>query len=121
MHAIGPDAWNLFRAYSAWQSFTCASIDCLVEKVFQRDSKRTKCMFVPLVEEIVNQEGRKVESRFNGSCRRAAPSLNISPRTLAHWKRRQARGERLRLRGRPCRKVAAAERAVVGALLDEWF
>jgi transposase InsO family protein len=53
------------------------------------------------------------------SCRRAAQCLNLSPRTLAHWKRRQARGERLRLRGRPCREVAAAERAVVGALLDE--
>jgi transposase InsO family protein len=38
---------------------------------------------------------------------------------LANWKRRQARGERLQLRGRPCREVAAIERAMVGALLDE--
>jgi transposase InsO family protein len=58
-------------------------------------------------------------AQHSSSCRRAARCLNLSPRTLAEWKRGQARGQRLRLRGRPCREPLADERAVVHALLDE--
>jgi putative transposase len=54
------------------------------------------------------------------SCRRAARCLRISPRTLAYWKRRQARGElTAQLRGRPCREPTHQERAVVQTLLED--
>lgn len=54
------------------------------------------------------------------SCRSAAFSLDISSRTLAHWKRRKADCELVpRLRGRPCREVMYAEHVSVETLLDE--
>jgi transposase InsO family protein len=44
----------------------------------------------------------------------------VSSRTLAHWKRRKARGQLVpRLRGRPCREVTHGERVSVETLLDE--
>lgn len=59
-------------------------------------------------------------SDFYRSCRRAAPCLNISPRTLMDWKRRHARGElTAQLRGRPCREATHEERAVVQTLLED--
>jgi transposase InsO family protein len=59
-------------------------------------------------------------SDFYRSCRRAAPCLNVSPRTLMDWKRRQARGElTARLRGRPCREPTPEERVVVEAILED--
>jgi transposase InsO family protein len=54
------------------------------------------------------------------SCRQAASCLQLSPRTLADWKRRQASGQLApRLRGRPCREPTREERAVVAAILEE--
>lgn len=62
----------------------------------------------------------KFASDHYRSCRRAAHCLNISPRTLMHWKRRQARGElTVQLRGRPCREATHEERVVVQTLLED--
>ncbi|HXV06987.1 MAG TPA: DDE-type integrase/transposase/recombinase [Burkholderiales bacterium] len=54
------------------------------------------------------------------SCRQAARRLDLSPRTLAAWKRRQALGELApHPRGRPCREPTHDQRAVVVAILEE--
>ena len=54
------------------------------------------------------------------SCRRAARCLRLSPRTLANWRRRSARGElTAELRGRPVREPTREERTVVTAILEE--
>jgi transposase InsO family protein len=54
------------------------------------------------------------------SCRQAASCLDLSPRTLADWKRREAQGELApRVRGRPCREPTHDERAAVAAILEE--
>lgn len=54
------------------------------------------------------------------SCRRAARCLRLSPRTLADWRRRSARGElTAQLRGRPVREPTREERAVVTTILEE--
>lgn len=54
------------------------------------------------------------------SCRRGARCLELSPRTLASWRRRHSRGElTARPRGRPVREASHEERAVVTAILEE--
>ena len=54
------------------------------------------------------------------SCRRAARCLAMSSRTLAYWRRRQARGELIaRPRGRACREPTGENRLAVRSLLEE--
>jgi transposase InsO family protein len=54
------------------------------------------------------------------SCRQASRCLQLSPRTLASWRRRQACDELIaRPRGRAVREASREERAVVAAILEE--
>lgn len=54
------------------------------------------------------------------SCRRAAQTLQLCPRTLAAWRRRSKRSRlAAQVRGRPVREPRPEERAVVTAMLEE--
>ena len=54
------------------------------------------------------------------SCRRAAQTLQLCPRTLAAWRRRSKRSRlAAQVRGRPVREPLPDERTVVTAMLEE--
>ena len=58
--------------------------------------------------------------RQGDSCRRAAEAVGLRPRTLAHWRRCQERGElTCKPRGRPCKQSSQEDRRCVVEWLQD--
>ena len=65
--------------------------------------------------QFANDVGRRGDS-----CRRAAEALGLRPRTLAHWRRCQERGELpCKPRGRPCKQSSQEDRRCVVEWMQE--